>query len=529
MICTDPLAEARQALCAGDDARVLALLTDAWPHAHDDARRAWVLLAAEAGHLSVARELVQQMPEPERARLLELLADDPAPPDEEDTAFVVDPGVLHRRTASDAREIELFLRWFAGRRDLYAKAWYDERRRRAGYHPVQQPLTEQVARGHLQGAATIGQYLLHPDGACSFAVIDLDVSGKVMEGLRAAHGDAVTALEHAPLREAARRLLEAGRRLGLPLFAEDSGGRGVHLWLFVEPRRPARALRSALSQIVQGAGPIPPEVGLELYPKQDQLGPRGLSSLVKLPLGVHPATLRRCALLDAELRPIDDALSALERIAAAPVDAIDAVVGRRVVVLPAPELERCETVPRLVEQPTARSLAEVLRGIDAGEASRGACERVLRGCPRIDALARKAYESHSLEAPEARALVYTLGLIGPGPGMIDELLAAARFPRRELERVRTGLPSPMGCAKLKTMAADAAACSCFEKATALPYATPVLHAVGPVEPADPLWKPFASHLQSDGAVLANPLEQIGESLSRIERRLDDLEKKKEER
>jgi hypothetical protein len=518
------LLQARDALCEGDADRVLSLFSSAPP---GEDLHAWVLTLIEAGHEQVARAQAERLSPQQKAHVLGLLDDalaDTQPVEDDADPFAVADETLRPRAVVDAELVALFLRFYGGRRDVYAKAWYDERRKRAGYHPVEQPLTESVARAHLQGAMTIGQYLLHPDGTCSFGVIDLDLSASIVESLRVTHGDAVSGLAHPPLRELALRLLDAGQRLGLPLFAEDSGGRGVHVWLHLDPRRQAAAVRSLLAQVIVAAGPIPPGVGTEIFPKQERLGPRGLSSLVKLPLGAHPATLRTCSLLDDRLAPIESSLEALRALRVAPTDMVDAVVGRRVVPLPAPELTPTEAVPRLDARPTPRSLAEGLRQVQAGHAEKEAVDAVLRGCPVVAGLVRKAFEEHALMADEARALLYTIGLIGPGPGVIDDVFASARVPRRELDRMRRGLPNPAGCKKLSRLAPPGT-CACFPDGKALPYPTPVLHALGSVAPSPPPWAPFAEHLGADERVVQGPLDAIGEALARIEERLARLENK----
>jgi len=246
--------------------------------------------------------------------------------------------------------------------------------------------------------------------------------------------------------------------------------------------------------------------------------------LVKLPLGVHPATLRRCALLDRKLKVYSSALEGLRALRLVPMDAVDAVVGRRVVPLPAPEITPVRAVPRLDTRPTPRSLAETLRQIEVGVPEKEAVDAVLRGCPVLAGLTKKAFENHSLLADEARALLYTIGLISPGPGVIDEVLASAKIPRRELDRLRRGLPNPAGCKKLSRLAPEGT-CSCFEKNEVLPYPTPVLHATGSVAPSPPPWTRFAEHLETDESVIQGPLDAIGEVLARIEKRLDRLEGK----
>jgi hypothetical protein len=419
--------------------------------------------------------------------------------------------------------VSSFLAWFGGRRDLYARQWLDERRGRAGYSPVHEPLTAVVAARHLAGHVTVGQYLLFPDGTVSFGVIDLDLDASALAELKSTRGDEVSALAHPGLASYTRRLVDAAARVGLPLFAEDSGGKGAHLWLFVRPRRPARHVRAVLGQIVRGAGPEPAEVSVEIFPKQEQAGPRGLSSLVKLPLGVHRGTLRPAPLLDEHLRPIDDPLAALERLEACDEAVLDAVAGRRLALLPSAELAAVEPATRRVEAPrsTPASLAEALRAI-APESEREASTRVLSRCAPLRALVDRAFRDRRLGPDEARAIAYTLGLVSRTPTLARDVLVAAGCSTKELERLGRGLPSPLGCKRLKDIAAadERAPCEgCHDRA--LPYPTPTLHALdgplrerrlGPDLDGDPL-----------AALVESPLDTLGRTLARIEARLEELE------
>jgi hypothetical protein len=510
---------AMDALAEGDPERVAAFCDEAAP-GDDPARLRWALLLMEAGDTLRAHALCEAITAPSlRDTLRALLA--PA----EDLPEVIDDDPLPLRLGeqgdADNAAVNEFLRWFGGRRDLYARQWWDERRRRQGYHPVEAPLTADVARAHLAGRVTLGQYLLSPDGTCSFGVIDLDLQGSALAELRATDGD-VPALAHASLREYTRRLLEAGSRLGVPLFAEDSGGRGAHLWVFFAPRRAARAVRALLAQVVTAAGAQPAAVGVELFPKQSQVGPRGLSSLVKLPLGVHQASMRRCPLLNDRLEPIATLSEALARLREVPPETVDAVVGRQVVALPAPELgPKPEPRPSIPTVSSPRSLAEALRAITADEAS-AACDRMTAGCAVVAALVDKAFRDRRLEPAEARALTYSLGLVGGAPARAAEVLMAAGVSSKELQRVSRGLPSPVGCATMRRLV-PGVSCACPEKA--LPYATPCLFAVGERAPSPPGWTPFAEVLQGAPDPVQDPWSAVGESLRRIEERLERLERK----
>src|SRR5690606_40309671 len=96
--------------------------------------------------------------------------------------------------------------------------------------------------------------------------------------------------------------------------------------------------------------------------------------------------------------------------------------------------------------------------------------------------------------------------------------AVAGASPRELARTRTGLPSPMGCARLRRIVPST--CSdCPSIAGGVPYATPALHAVGPVRPTPPRHAPFPAWPGADEPVLASPFDEIVERLERIEREL----------
>jgi hypothetical protein len=76
------------------------------------------------------------------------------------------------------------------------------------------------------------------------------------------------------------------------LLAENSGGKGYHVWLFLDRPLPAAQVRA---WVRDGFMPLWEEaIGkftsmhpLEIFPKQDTVDEGGFGNLVKLPLGVH--------------------------------------------------------------------------------------------------------------------------------------------------------------------------------------------------------------------------------------------------
>lgn len=524
----DHLAEIERALAEGDLDRVRELWRGVGPVPADPAVAFRCYLAlTEAGFDAEAEALLPTLaggPLEDQARRLLTHEDGTEDAGQEQDALL-DPEVVLPEIALPDREVtSLFLRWFGGRRDLYARQWFDEKRRRTGYHPVREPLTEEVVEAHLAGRSTIGQYLLFPDGSTSFAVLDLDVDASAYAEWRATRDREITAVEFPPLRSWARRIAEAARSLGLPLFAEDSGNKGLHMWLFLSPRRPTRAGRALLAAILAAAGPQPTTVQVEVFPKQERPGPRGLSSLVKLPLGLHRATLRPCPLLDDNLGPIASHVESLRRLVAASDDVVVDVLGRRLVALPLPSVDPgVAGPPPLPAASGPRSLAEALRAIPEGEQS-AACERMLGGCRVLRGLVDAAFEKHELRAAESRAILYTVGLVGHAPKLVADVFAAAHQPRAELERVTSGLPSPSGCQRLRSLAPGLCeGCRCPRGRDVQPYATPALFAVGVVGPAEPTWKPFSPWLVEETCDVGGGTPEIEDRLRGVEQRLARIE------
>jgi hypothetical protein len=172
-------------------------------------------------------------------------------------------------------------------------------------------------------------------------------------------------------------------------------------------------------------------------------------------------------------------------------------------------------------QSTPRTLAEALRAIEAGAPAQEAVRRMIEGCAVLGALVAQAYERRRLDADEARAIAYTLGIVGREPVLVDEVFVAAHASFKELDRLRRGLPSPMGCARLRRIGERDCACPVLE--AAVPYATPALFALDEPVSATRKAPPFAPWLTPGEPPVASPLEQISDALRRLDSRLERLE------
>src|SRR6266496_2917592 len=143
---------------------------------------------------------------------------------------------------------------------LFVHCWshYAVQQRDGSYWRVKEPLTLPLLSAHLAGRCTLGTYLLDEYNRCSYAVFDAD--------------------SHDGLERLVGLAMELARQ-GIPTMLEASR-RGGHLWVHLAEPTPARVVRAWLLPSAQS-------LGVELYPKQDTLGPDGACSLIRLPLGIH--------------------------------------------------------------------------------------------------------------------------------------------------------------------------------------------------------------------------------------------------
>jgi hypothetical protein len=134
-----------------------------------------------------------------------------------------------------------------------------------GYVRVNEPLTEEVLLSHLRGEKVVGVYQLSRESKVKWAAFDFDAHNGGQE-------DALSS---------ARRLYEhlQGGIFRDACLLEFSGG-GYHVWVFFSEPLPAAGVKELMEELAEEAG-----VKAEVFPKQGELPPDGVGSLVKLPLG----------------------------------------------------------------------------------------------------------------------------------------------------------------------------------------------------------------------------------------------------
>ena len=144
-------------------------------------------------------------------------------------------------------------------------------------------LDDQVIRKHLAGVQTIGLYAINPETQRSkWVAIDADYDG--------AYRDLRT-LKWELEQDGVCAIVEMSRR-------------GAHLWILCEEPLPAKLCRIyiynlALRLDVPIKGVLKQVDGIEIFPRQDELGSDEFGNAIRAPLGIHRANMHRYWFEDA--------------------------------------------------------------------------------------------------------------------------------------------------------------------------------------------------------------------------------------
>jgi len=240
--------------------------------------------------------------------------------------------LLARRTAllstnidtlrlSSSQKIDIFMKLFRGRQDIYANRWQNKQGR-SGYsvscfnewqqgkcnkpkvkctecvHQAFKPLDGQANYDHLAGKYTLGLYPLLEDNRCWLLAADFDKSD---------WKEAVTAF---------RKTCVA---LNIPFSVERSrSGNGAHIWVFFESPVPAKDARKLGFILLDKAMEFHAGLSFEsydrLFPNQDILPAGGFGNLIALPLQHKPRQQGNSVFIDEDFNPYFDQWSYLTSI-----------------------------------------------------------------------------------------------------------------------------------------------------------------------------------------------------------------------
>ncbi|MCW3977564.1 MAG: hypothetical protein NWE77_06495 [Candidatus Bathyarchaeota archaeon] len=198
---------------------------------------------------------------------------------------------LETRTPSKQEDNKLassLLHLFVNRRDNYAV-----QRRNGSYFRVEELLTLEVLRQHLEGKITVGAYQLNAQSMVKTLIFDLDP-----EKLEDPQSTAKTIVEECVNKPSPKKPRFC--RKAVVVEASRFGDPSYHIWVFFQPVPvPAQVARWLGFKILEHANLSPRLV--EVFPKQDKLTEaRPYGNFVKLPLGKHQAHDKWSRFLDLE-------------------------------------------------------------------------------------------------------------------------------------------------------------------------------------------------------------------------------------
>lgn len=216
--------------------------------------------------------------------------------------------------ATTTEKIDLFLKLFRCRDDVYPKLWENKSKGTKGYSPV---CANEWVRGvcgkpkvkcsdcqersflkldivaveaHLRGTATIGTYAIRADDSCIFLACDFDGDG---------------------WQDDVKSYWNAARSMGVDVAVERSrSGVGAHAWVFFQEQVPARLARLLGTVILSKCSESRPNMSLEsfdrFFPNQDYIPKGGFGNLIALPLQKLPREQGNTCFLDKDLNAIPD-------------------------------------------------------------------------------------------------------------------------------------------------------------------------------------------------------------------------------
>jgi hypothetical protein len=349
-------------------------------------------------------------------------------------------------------DLTLFIRLFSGREGVHARQWMSPDGK-AGYAPVSQPLLEKYVESHLAGNDTLGIYLVRTDNTVKVGVIDIDITKSALTN--AGKNENEISRLHGLVEQDCVNLMQIFKNLNIPAYMEYSGWKGRHFWLFFDKPIRAAIVKNFLKEICNKAGSPPQGLNREIFPKQDAVTEDGLGSLVKLPMGIHKFTGKRCLFLDESGHPYEDQLLFLRQI-------------------------------KLISEENLRSIITNLKPqpkqeLEDKSIDDSSIKLLMQKCNVIRFLSDKAKESGHLTHDERVVVLYILGHLGEiGRRYLHIIIGQCsdydyQFTEKQIMGLRT---YPISCPRIRERLPDitsSVVCDCQFPEIEGSYPTPVRH------------------------------------------------------
>ncbi len=350
-------------------------------------------------------------------------------------------------------DIDLFLRLFNGREGVHAIQWLNDDGR-TGYSSVKNRISPSDIKAHWQGGITLGMYLMRMDNTVSHLVFDIDVTRQarsLISDEENLHEWQEFVLNDVHL---VRSVLND---LGIHAVAEDSGYKGAHLWVFFNEPQPARRIINFARKVIQKAGPPPTGLHREIFPNQPSVSEKALGPLVKIPMGLHKLTQKRCEFLNETGQPVNSPFDFIKK--------IKAVTTKELLTA----FEKTRSTARLDKTKIKKQDSEKL-------------DKIFNGCNVLAYLQEKAIKEHQLSHMDRLTLLCVISFLGEaGRQKLHEIISNStnydfKITERWYQRKRG---YPVSCPKIRIWQSNitpAVGCYCKFKENPGNYPSPLLHA-----------------------------------------------------
>ena len=239
----------------------------------------------------------------------------------------------HKVPETPEEKIELFIRLFSSREDVFPHYWKNTRTGKSGYSPVCAnewkrgvcfkpkvkcktcsnqaflPFDSDAVRARLTGRTAIGSYAITENDTCLFLAADFDKS---------------------TWKEDLASYRKAAAKMNVEVAAEISkSGNGAHAWIFFKTQVPAGKARKLGEIILSEAMNMQATLSLKSYdrffPNQDLIPSGGFGNLIALPLQKQYRSNGTSVFIDEDYNPYPDQweyLSQLHRLSEQDLDTL---------------------------------------------------------------------------------------------------------------------------------------------------------------------------------------------------------------
>ncbi len=428
----------------------------------------------------------------------------------------VDKDHLHLERLDDSYLIA-FAELFSGREGVYAKQWVSPTGE-SGYSKESQPFTHIVAKNHILGNHTVGIYQLRMDNTVRFIAFDIDIKKVFLKNI-ISDEDKLKQYQKRGLK-VAKGIVDRLSSSEIPCYLEDSGYKGYHVWIFLASPVPAKIAREFCKAVISSIS-IDEAFGIEIFPKQSYVKAKNYGNLIKIPLGIHRRTGKRCLFMDPSNDSYyDDQLLFLTRIKRADIDMLQAAIASNSPYAESYSHDNEDDVPWEVD--THKEGKETEMPSQPAEVfdpdSDIEFQSILSKCSVIEKLYNNALTYRELNNEEQLVIRHTLGHLKNGANIVNYILHSCINCNDSYLMQSKFSGNPMSCPKIRKKIPDITSkvnCSCAYDSNSAIYPTPLMHISGQPQSG------IVSQLQLEKAI--KDYMQTKKDLSVLDKRMQRLE------